>query len=138
MDAAGREFHRLGASTLGFAIEHADELEQALLDRSGDLEAAGYHAQVKVAPEMSLLFLLRNSQGVVDRQALRRTGDGGWKAGRQVYSSADLLRMLEESPEWYQPECAAAPGLPGYDSADGGLYRRAVGGGVLRAERGVV
>ena len=50
MDAAGRDFHALGASTLRFAIEHAEELEAALLARTAELEAAGYHAQVLVKP----------------------------------------------------------------------------------------
>ncbi|HZY61328.1 MAG TPA: bacillithiol biosynthesis BshC, partial [Edaphobacter sp.] len=57
MDASSREFHALGIKTLRYAIEHADELETALVKRSGELESLGYHAQVKVAEEMSLLFL---------------------------------------------------------------------------------
>ena len=109
MDAAGRRFHELGVNTLRFALEHADELEEALLDRSAELERAGYHAQVKVAKEMSLLFLISKTGGVEDRQALRRTGDGGWKAGRQVYATEDLLRMLEESPECISPNALLRP-----------------------------
>ena len=109
MDAASRPFHALGASTLRFAIEHADELEDALLARGAELEAAGYHAQVKVAKEMSLLFLVSEKDGVLDRQALRRTGDGGWKAGRQGYSTAELLRLLEEAPERLSPNALLRP-----------------------------
>ncbi len=106
MDAAGKEFHRLGASTLRFAIEHAEELEQALLRRSEELEAAGYHAQVKVAAEMSLLFLVSDKEG---RQALRRTAEGVWKAGRGSYSTADLLEILEQSPERLSPNALLRP-----------------------------
>ena len=109
VDAAGREFHALGASTLRFALEQADELEEALLRRSEELEAAGYHAQVKVAKEMSLLFLISEVDGVADRQALRRTGDGGWKAGRQSYTTADLLGILEEAPERISPNALLRP-----------------------------
>lgn len=109
MDAAGREFHALGATSLRYAIEHGDELEQALLQRSAELEAAGYHAQVKVATEMSLLFLVSDVDRVRDRQALRRTSDSGWKAGRQAYSTADLLRILEEAPERLSPNALLRP-----------------------------
>ncbi|GAC1359758.1 MAG: bacillithiol biosynthesis cysteine-adding enzyme BshC [Acidobacteriaceae bacterium] len=109
MDAAGREFHTLGASTLRFALEHADELEEALLTRSSELEAAGYHAQVKVASEMSLLFLITDSDGLRSRQALRRSGDGAWKAGRQSYATEDLLRILEEAPERLSPNALLRP-----------------------------
>ncbi len=138
MDAAGREFHALGATSLRYAIEHADELEEALLQRSAELEAAGYHAQVKVATEMSLLFLVSDVDGVRDRQALRRTSDGGWKAGRQAYSTADLLGILGRGTGAAEPECAAAAGVSGHDSADGGVCWRASGGGVLRAECGAL
>jgi len=70
MDAAGRDFHALGASTLRFAIEHAEELEAALLVRTAELEAAGCHAQVLVKPASSLLFLVSEVEGAQNRQAL--------------------------------------------------------------------
>ena len=66
MDAAGRVFHTLGASTLRFAIEHAEELEAALLARSAELEAAGYHAQVLVKPGASLLFLIERDRWLAE------------------------------------------------------------------------
>ena len=108
LDASGREFHAMGASTLRYAIEHAAELERALLGRSKALVAAGYHAQVLVVPGASLLFLSDELTGA--RQALRRVGatDGGageksWKAGRELFSTADLLGILERTPERLSP-----------------------------------
>ena len=72
----------LGASTLRYAIEHADELETALLARTAELEAAGYHAQVLVKPGASLLFLVSDaSRRQEPRRRLRRTADGSWKTG---------------------------------------------------------
>ena len=58
LDAAGREAHRLGAPVLEAAIGRADELHSALVDRNRALEAAGYRAQVAVAEQGSLLFLI--------------------------------------------------------------------------------
>ena len=58
LDAASRDFHALGAPILRAAIERSDDLESALLARSSELEAAGYHAQVLVTPGHSLLFLV--------------------------------------------------------------------------------
>lgn len=107
MDAASREFHALAAGTLRHAIEHADELEAGLLKRTAELEALGYHAQVKVAEEMSLLFLVSDGDG--ERLALRRTTDGGWKAGRHVYSTASLLTILESEPERLSPNALLRP-----------------------------
>ena len=80
MDAAGREFHRLGAATLRAGIERAEELEQALLARAQELEAKGYHAQVLVKPGASLLFLIDEATG--ERVAFAAGWrEGGWKAG---------------------------------------------------------
>lgn len=107
MDASSREFHALGIKTLRYAIEHADELETALVKRSGELESLGYHAQVKVAEEMSLLFLISDTDG--ERLALRRTADGSWKAGRHVYSGERLLSILESEPERLSPNALLRP-----------------------------
>ena len=106
VDAAGREFHARGARTLRAAIERAEELEAALLDRSRALEAAGYHAQVLVKPGGSLLFLLEDSG---ERVALRRTGSGVWRAGTRNYMTAELLEILEQAPERLSPNALLRP-----------------------------
>ncbi len=107
MDAAGREFHALGADVLRAAIERAGEFEEALLARTRELEAAGYHAQVLVKPGASLLFLIEAATG--ERLALRRTAEGGWKAGNAVYLSAELLAILEATPERLSPNALLRP-----------------------------
>ncbi len=105
MDASTRAFHRLGAPALRYAVEHAAELEAALLARSAELESLGFHAQVLVKPGSSLLFLV--SEGV--RLALRRTGDGQWKAGARSYSTAELLEVLDRDPERVSPNALLRP-----------------------------
>ncbi len=111
MDAATREFHALGAGVLRAAIERADELETALLARSQELEAAGYHAQVLVTPAHSLLFLVDAPTDTHPsaRHPLRRTPDGLWKAGAHVYSSEDLLKILAAEPERLSPNALLRP-----------------------------
>jgi bacillithiol biosynthesis cysteine-adding enzyme BshC len=107
MDAAGREFHRLGAATLRAAISRAEELEEALLARTNELEAAGYHAQVLVKVGQSLLFLVDAETG--ERQALLRGTDGVWKAGGNSYSEQELLEILETTPERVSPNALLRP-----------------------------
>ncbi len=113
MDAAGRDFHALGASTLRFAIEHAEDLETALLARAAELEAAGYHAQVLVKPGASLLFLISEVEGAQNRQALHRLPDGSWQAGTgnsaTSYSTAELLAILDAAPERLSPNALLRP-----------------------------
>jgi bacillithiol biosynthesis cysteine-adding enzyme BshC len=107
MDAAGREFHALGASTLRAAIERAEEFEVALLARTSELERHHYHAQVLVKPGASLLFLLDETTG--ERLALRRLLEGGWKAGNKSYTTADLLAILDTQPERISPNALLRP-----------------------------
>ena len=113
MDAAGRDFHQLGAHALRRAIEDAEGLEAALLARSAELEAAGYHAQVLVKPGTSLLFLVSDVDGVKSRQALRRLPDGTWKAGAgssaRSFSAGELLAILDEAPERLSPNAILRP-----------------------------
>ena len=107
MDAASRDFHAMGVSVLQAALERADELEDALLVRSQDLEAAGYHAQVLVTADHSLLFLIDAETGA--RLPLRRTSDGQWKAGAHVYTTAELLQILSAEPERLSPNALLRP-----------------------------
>lgn len=107
MDAASRGFHALGAATLRYAIECAEPLHHALAQRSEELVREGYHAQVLVAEASSLLFLLDETTG--ERTALKRTPEGQWKAGGRVYSSPELLAILEAAPERLSPNALLRP-----------------------------
>ena len=107
MDASTRGFHALGASTLQYAIEHAPELQTALIARSEELVREGYHAQVLVAEGGSMLFLLDETTG--ERVALRRSAEGQWKAGSRAYSSAELLAILAAEPERLSPNALLRP-----------------------------
>ena len=113
LDAGGRAFHRMGAPVLRAALEGADDLHAALVERNKALEDAGYHAQVAVAPQSSLLFLIDETTGA--RLALKRMTpsaterDGLWQAGRDKYSTADLLGILDAEPERISPSALLRP-----------------------------
>ena len=113
LDASGRAVHRLGAPILRAGIEQADELHAALTARNRELEAAGYHAQVAVGPQSSLLFLIDEKSGA--RVALKRIApnpgepQGLWQAGRQSFSTADLVGILTAEPERISPSALLRP-----------------------------
>ena len=113
LDAGSRPFHRMGSPVLRAALERADELHDALLKRNRELEAAGYHAQVAVGPQSSLLFLIDEKSGA--RVALKRLTPGAdepnglWQAGRQSYSTADLVAILDAAPERISPSALLRP-----------------------------
>ncbi len=112
-DASSRAVHRLGAPVLRAGLERADELHAALLERDGALKAAGYHAQVALAEHSSLVFLLDARTGA--RVGLKRTlpsaaePGGIWQAGRERYSTADLVGILEAEPERISPSALLRP-----------------------------
>lgn len=116
MDAGGRDFHALGARALRAAIEQAEDLEAELIARSSELESAGFHAQVLVKPGASLLFLVSDVEGqprVKTRQPLKRLSDGTWKAGSgnaaRTFTTAELLSILDETPERLSPNALLRP-----------------------------
>jgi bacillithiol biosynthesis cysteine-adding enzyme BshC len=118
LDASGRPFHRMGAPVLKSALVRADEFHQALLERNRALEEAGYHAQVAVTDNSSLLFLIDEKSGA--RLALKRTPastrepDGLWHAGGQAYSTADLEAILDAEPERISPSALLRPVFQDY------------------------
>jgi bacillithiol biosynthesis cysteine-adding enzyme BshC len=118
LDAAGRDFHRMGAPVLQAALERADELHTRLLERNRQLEAAGYHVQVAVGSQSSLLFLVDQSTGA--RLALKRVAEsakepgGVWQAGHERYSTADLLGILQAEPERISPSARLRPVFQDY------------------------
>ena len=107
IDAAGREFHRLGSRVLRAAIERAPELEALLLERARLLEERGYEAQVLVSEGGSLLFLIDDETGA--RLPLKRKDDTTWIAGRKQLSTEDLLAILESEPERLSPNALLRP-----------------------------
>ena len=113
LDASGREAHRMGAPVLRAALERADELHSALVERNRELEACGYHAQVAVVPQSSLLFLIDERSGA--RLALKRLApsaeepNGLWQAGRKSYSTAELVGILDAEPERISPSALLRP-----------------------------
>ncbi len=113
LDAGSREIHALGAPVLRAAIERADDFHAALIARNAELEAAGYHAQVAVAPQSSLLFLIDEHSGA--RVALKRIAStatepsGLWQAGRQKYSTEELTGILAAEPERISPAALLRP-----------------------------
>jgi bacillithiol synthase len=106
-DPSEREAHALGADVLRQTIERAQELSEALVARDAELQAAGYHSQVLVGGKTSLLFLIDAESRA--RLPLKRLDHGRWQAGRQSYSSADLLAILASEPERLSPSALLRP-----------------------------
>jgi bacillithiol biosynthesis cysteine-adding enzyme BshC len=118
LDAGSRAFHKMGAPVLRAGLEQADELHAALLERNRELAEAGYHAQVAVGTQSSLLFLIDEHSGA--RVALKRTAptaaepQGLWQAGRRTFSTAELVGILDAEPERISPSALLRPVFQDY------------------------
>ena len=113
LDASDPELHAVAAPMYRSAIERAEELATALLERGKALEAAGYHQQVKVTPSSVLLFVLEN--GV--RTAIHRRDDefilGSEGAARKI-SRGELLERIGSSPGEFSPNVLLRPIVEDY------------------------
>jgi bacillithiol biosynthesis cysteine-adding enzyme BshC len=113
LDASSAEIHRLGSPVLKAAIERADEFHVALLERNKAIESAGYHTQVAVSADSSLLFLIDERTGA--RLSLKRIPSSSteprdlWQAGRERFTTADLLGILAAEPQRISPAALLRP-----------------------------
>lgn len=87
-------FRELAAPCLRAAVEAAPDLTARLLERNGELAAAGYHAQVHVESQTSLVFLLENGK----RLALRRHDREYVLNGRRFTTEELMDRAASLSP----------------------------------------
>ncbi len=82
---------RLAAPVLGDAVRAMPGLVARLMERGKELAAAGYHAQVLVEGQTSLVFLLENGR----RLALRRSGEDYQTADGRRISGGELAARAE-------------------------------------------
>lgn len=110
IDPAGAGFHALGAAVLEQAIRDADRLYEALKERDQELISRGYHTQVLVGQQSSLLFLLDTASGArIPLRRMRTEAGAQWKAGGQRLSTEELLQILQASPEHLSPNALLRP-----------------------------
>jgi bacillithiol biosynthesis cysteine-adding enzyme BshC len=102
LDPLDSELKQLAAPLYAAAAERAPEIGAALEERSRELEAAGYHAQV-LATANSFPLFLHDETG--SRHALTRGDNGKYrtKAVDAEYTAAELAAMARETPERFSP-----------------------------------
>ena len=107
LDPLAPGIRRLAAPLVRKALERNGELNEALRERGAELEDDGYHAQVQVSDETSLLFLLDKQR----RKVLRRAtdGDSGFQAGGASYTLDELVARLDADPEAFSPNALLRP-----------------------------
>jgi bacillithiol synthase len=114
LDASAPEFHQIAQPIYRAAIERAAELDEALLARGRELEAAGYHQQVKVTPSSTLLFTVRNGARVPVHRRVNGTGRVDFMIGEEQVPQTELLEQVASSPQEFSGNALLRPVIQDY------------------------
>ena len=98
------ELHGIAAPVYGRALEQAEAINRRLLERSQELEAAGYHAQVKVTPSHTLCFYFEDGA----RAPVRLDGKT-FVAGARKFSRQEILDEAQRCPERFSANVLLRP-----------------------------
>ncbi|MCA1576466.1 MAG: bacillithiol biosynthesis cysteine-adding enzyme BshC [Acidobacteria bacterium] len=102
LDPLDSELKKLAAPVYSAAAQRAAEIGNALEQRSRELEADGYHAQV-LATANSFPLFLHDDTGA--RHSLTRGDNGKYrrKEDETEYTADELAAMASETPERFSP-----------------------------------
>jgi len=114
LDASDPELHQVAEPIYQAAIERAAELDDSLLARGKELEAAGYHQQVKVTPSSTLLFMLRDGA----RIPVHRRSNGGAEPDFVVADEkiplGEMHRQIKSEPHQFSANVLLRPVVQDY------------------------
>lgn len=105
-NAGDRGAKPLVASAFQEALRGAGAIQQSLVERNRALGAAGYHTQVNLPENATVLFLREGSE----RRAIIRNGPRFVsKNTDRSYELADLLAIAENEPDRFSPNVLLRP-----------------------------
>jgi bacillithiol synthase len=109
VDPLDEDLHSIVQPLFTAAAERAEELDQALLERGKALHKAGYHEQVRVTPESTLLFSLEGNR----RTVLHLAGDE-FMLGAQRIPRQQVLDKISSHPEQFSANVLLRPVVQDY------------------------
>lgn len=114
LDASDPGLHAMAQPIYRSAIERAEELDQALLERNRELLAAGYHEQVKVTELSTLLFTIHNGSRVVIHRGNGVAAPTDFRIGHDKLSRQELLQRIDAEPHHFSANVLLRPVLQDY------------------------
>jgi len=109
LDPGDAELHRIARPVYRESFIKWKEINEALLQRNRELEAAGYHAQVKVTPSHTLCFYLHNGARIPIRHDSQN-----FVAGELKFSHEELIAEAENRPECLSANVLLRPIIQDY------------------------
>jgi bacillithiol biosynthesis cysteine-adding enzyme BshC len=115
LDASDPELQQIARPIYSAAIDRASQLDDDLLARGKELEAAGYHQQVKVTFSSTLVFMLRNGSRLpVHRRPNGSSGDSEFVVGEEKISQAEILERISSEPQLFSANVLLRPVVQDY------------------------
>jgi len=138
IDPLDARLHRLAAPVYLRALDEAGSLRDDLLARSKELEAAGFHAQVKVTSDTTLLFYtvngrrepVRNRNGKLfagDTEVSRDQLAAAFQADPRVLTPSALLRPIVQDTLLPTAAYLGGPAEVAYMAQTQAVYRKILG-----------
>ena len=109
LDPMDSSLRPIAAELIAKLAEKGDEAVGLLTARGKQLDAAGYHQQVAVGADSSLLFRLSDGR----RSVIRRSGDRYLTEGG-AKSAAELIDLIKREPEGFSPNALLRPVVQDY------------------------
>ncbi|MGH9376086.1 MAG: bacillithiol biosynthesis cysteine-adding enzyme BshC, partial [Terriglobia bacterium] len=105
IDPFDAEVHAAASGIYGWALEQAGRLRERLRERSQELTAAGYHAQVHAGEDSTLIFATVNG----GRRAIHQEGSRFTAVGLPAAPMSQLQRSIAERPLDFTPSALFRP-----------------------------
>jgi bacillithiol biosynthesis cysteine-adding enzyme BshC len=105
LDGSDPELDEIASPLYSAAIQNASEIAGELIERGKQLEAAGYHQQVRVTDSSTLLFMIREGT----RIPIHEADSGDFLAGEHKIGRQELERLASASPQSLSPNVLLRP-----------------------------
>lgn len=109
LDGSDPELDHIVAPVYRQVIEQCSDLNQKLFQRDEQLQAAGYHQQVRITPMSTPLLAMRDGSRIpVHADA------GSFSIGDAQHSKQDLAALVASSPQTFSPNVLLRPVVQDY------------------------
>jgi bacillithiol biosynthesis cysteine-adding enzyme BshC len=114
LDAMDPELHVIAQPLYRSALQRAAEIDELVLKRGAELEAAGYHQQVKVTPSSTLLFTVREGARIPIHRRLNGNSEMEFLVGDDRIPREQLLSEVTSHPDRLSPNVLLRPVVQDY------------------------
>jgi bacillithiol biosynthesis cysteine-adding enzyme BshC len=110
LDGSDPELDQIVAPVFRQVIDQVPDLNQRLRERDEQLQAAGYHQQVRLSPTSTPLLAMRDGS----RIPVHIDATGSFSIGDARHTKQDLAALADSSPQTFSPNVLLRPVVQDY------------------------